>query len=134
VAFLVNAGSDLKEIIRITIKSTSGYCPLDLAYEDKMVIAKDSFAYEYKPYLETEEHKIRKWKYSSSDDCFKEWFDLVVTKVKELLPLDPFEICTDIGSIDFILRYDDKTSDKYSYYVPADRLLECRIYKVSWTV
>ena len=37
---------------KIVIKSTSGFCPVDYAYSDKLTIMPNSIAYEYKPYLE----------------------------------------------------------------------------------
>lgn len=42
--------TDIKEIV---ITSTSGYCPIDYAYEDKLSLTSDSIKYECHPYLET---------------------------------------------------------------------------------
>ena len=111
----------MKGIIKITVKSESGYCPYDLAYEDKLIISSDSLTYEYKPYYESDENKSRKWKYCSADADYKEWFERVTAIVQETIPIDPLGIYTDIGAITFILKYDDKTSDEYSYFVPPDR-------------
>ena len=50
---------------KIVIKSTSGFCPVDYAYNDKLTITANSIAYEYKPYLESDNslNVCRQWSY-----------------------------------------------------------------------
>lgn len=38
----------MQDIIRITIKESSGYVPADEVYEDKLIITQNLISYEYK--------------------------------------------------------------------------------------
>ena len=49
-----------KEIIRVVIKGSSGYGPVEEAFEDKVAITRDSIRYEYTPYLASETNPVRK--------------------------------------------------------------------------
>ena len=57
---------------KIVIKSTSGFCPVDYAYNDKLTITANSIAYEYKPYLESDNslNVHRKWSYKTTNTNF----------------------------------------------------------------
>ena len=54
------------EIVRIVIKGSSGYCPSDEAFTDKVTITETSIKYEYKPHpcSESETNIPRKWSYN----------------------------------------------------------------------
>lgn len=43
----------MADIIRIIIKSESGYGPVDEAFTDKVTIDHDSIRYEYRPVMES---------------------------------------------------------------------------------
>lgn len=47
----------------MTIKTTSGYCPYNYAYEDKMVITGNSIAYINKPVYPDGVYAPVKWSY-----------------------------------------------------------------------
>lgn len=38
---------------RITIKGSSGYCPVDVAFHDRVSLTPHSIEYTYKPYYES---------------------------------------------------------------------------------
>ncbi len=61
-----SAQDKAKEIIRIVIKGSSGYGPVKEAFEDKVVITRDSIRYEYTPYLASETNPVRKWSYKTT--------------------------------------------------------------------
>ena len=46
--------AEVSRIVKIVIKSTSGFGPIDQAYNDKITITPESISYEYKPYEETD--------------------------------------------------------------------------------
>ena len=48
-----------KDIIRVVIKGSSGYGPVDEAFNDKVTITRDSIRYEYTPYLASETNPVR---------------------------------------------------------------------------
>ena len=47
----------MNRIVKITIKGSSGYCPIDEAYKDKLTITSSSISYEYTPEIESEINK-----------------------------------------------------------------------------
>ena len=102
----------MKEITRIVIKGSSGYVPVDYAYNDKVTITPESIAYEYKPYCETEENPARKWKYTSNSPEFREQFKLIAGEIREVLASQPDDMITDMSTAIFEITYSDKTKYK----------------------
>ena len=47
-----------KEIIRVVIKGSSGYGPVEEAFRDKLTITRDSIRYDYTPYLVSERNPV----------------------------------------------------------------------------
>ena len=72
---------------KIVIKSTSGFCPVDYAYNDKLTITANSIAYEYKPYLESDNslNVCRKWSYKTTNSIFSLAFEKIAMAVVVLL-------------------------------------------------
>ena len=66
----------MANIIRIIIKSASGYGPIDDAYTDKLVLTADSTHYECKLYLPSilETNTYRKWSYKTTSPCLQNCF------------------------------------------------------------
>lgn len=75
---------------KIVIKSTSGFCPVDYAYSDKLTITPNSIAYEYKPYLENDNslNVYRKWSYKTTNSIFSLAFAKIAVAVDEILKRD----------------------------------------------
>lgn len=110
----------MSDIIRIVIKGASGYCCSDEAYNDKVTITSDSIAYEYIPFLESELNPKRKWSYKTDSPLFKVLYSNVVEMLPRYLEEDIERFCTDIGGIEFIITYSDKTKYKNIFWVPGD--------------
>ena len=49
------------------IKGCSGYCSIDEAYDDKLVLTPTGIAYEYTPMTESELNLKRKWSYKTNN-------------------------------------------------------------------
>ncbi len=115
----------MNDVIRMVLKGSSGYCCVDEAYEDKLTITPSSISYEYKPVIATELNVARKWSYRTSSPVFAAIYE----KVCELMPdiLDPGEIChcTDVGGIEFIATYSDKSKRSQLYFCDSDNFIEC---------
>ena len=90
---------------KIVIKSTSGFCPVDYAYNDKLTITANSIAYEYKPYLESDNslNVHRKWSYKTTNSIFSSAFEKIAVAVDEILSRDQEAMYCDSGNIDFIV-------------------------------
>ena len=114
----------MSDIIRIVIKGASGYCCSDEAYNDKVTITSDSIAYEYIPFLESDLNPKRKWSYKTDSPLFKMLYSSVVEMLPRYLEEDIERFCTDIGGIEFIVTYSDKTKYKNIFWVPGDDFME----------
>ena len=112
-------------IIKITIKGCSGYGPVDIAYEDKLVLTQISLSYEYKPYVESEENKARKWSYKTNSPLFAIGFERVAEFMPEILAPTVMWECTDVGMIDFTVVYDDNSKKHIRYWCTSDPFTEC---------
>lgn len=108
------------DIIRIVIKGSSGYCCYDEAYNDKVTITEDSISYEYIPAVESEINPKRKWMYKTNSPLFKNKFEEIRSMLPGILEKENELFCTDIGGIEFIITYSDKTKVKEIYWVPGD--------------
>lgn len=86
-----------KEIIRITIKGSSGYCSYEYVYEDRLSLTSDSISYEFVPALNSHIRKPRKWSYKSNNPEFKKSFKAIAEGVKEALVNETIAFCTDVA-------------------------------------
>ena len=112
---------------KIVIKSTSGYCPVDYAYNDKLTMTANSITYEYKPYLENDNslNVRRKWSYKTTSSILSLAFEKIAVVVDEILSRDQEAMYCDCGNIDFIVTYDDGNKVARKFGVPADEFADC---------
>lgn len=113
------------DIIRITIKGSSGYGCVDDAYDDKVTLTSSSIEYNYKPVLETKEHKAKNWKYRTNNDSLESMFQKVAHMVHGILDMEPIENCTDVGVIEFVVTRSDHTKKTRAFLLPSDYFEEC---------
>ena len=122
----------MEEIVKIVIKGCSGYGFIGGAFKDKITIDSSSISYEYKPVIESEMNPQRKWTYRTTSPVFRHLYD-------EILEVMPFIIYqkiemfyTDIGGIEFIVTYADKSKWKKTFWMPGDEFKElfCIIKKM----
>ena len=101
---------------KIVIKSTSGFCPVDYAYNDKLTITANSIAYEYKPYFESDNslNVRRKWSYKTTNTIFSSAFEKIPVAVDEILSRDQEAMYCDDGNK--VVR---------EFGVPADEFADC---------
>lgn len=114
----------MSDIIKIVIKGASGYCCSDEAYNDKVTITSDSIAYEYIPFFESELNPKRKWSYKTDSPLFKVLYSNVVELLPRYLEKDIEGFCTDIGGIEFIVTYSDKSKYKNIFWVLGDDFID----------
>ncbi len=114
----------MAEVVRIVIKGSSGYGPSDEAYKDKLTITSSSIAYEYLPYEESVINPKRAWNYKTNSPIFKVTFGKVAAMLPDVLAKDPTMFCTDIGEIECIITYADKTKRKELFWLPGDDFKE----------
>lgn len=120
----------MSEISKIVIKGTSGFCCADETYEDKVTVTGESIAYEYRPLVETEINVSRQWAYKTTSPIFKKLFADLVKVMPAVVNYEEDMICSDVGEIEFILTYSDKSIFKRSFCLPGDEFGDCfRIIK-----
>ena len=112
------------DITRITIKSTSGYCCIQDAYKDKLVITPDFISYEYTPELESDHNYKRKWSYKTNRKSFENKFYEIAKKTIDTMENDILIYYTDVGHIDFYITYSDKSKIKKTYWMTGDEFEE----------
>ena len=110
----------MPDIIRIVIKGSSGYCCVDEAFNDKVIITEDSISYEYIPYVESEINHKRKWNYKTNSKIFKLNYCEITKKADEVIRRNIEEVWTDIGDIEFNITFSDKTKFNKTYWVMGD--------------
>ena len=115
----------MKDIIRITIKSESGYCCVEEVYSDKITITKDSIRYEYNPMIESEKNVHRKWSYKTTSPIFQKLFKEVALAVEAILSWEEMLLVADSGSTTFTVIYDDKSKQTREFTLSGDEFKEC---------
>jgi len=106
--------NSMKKIIRIIVKSASGYCPYTEAYDDKLTITEDGIQYLYKP-LCLEAHQPQKWTYRTNRPEFGELWSELCRLMPSVLTTEADFIC-DVGETTFAVTYDDKTREGETFY------------------
>ncbi|MCR5137511.1 MAG: hypothetical protein K6C12_10565 [Oscillospiraceae bacterium] len=114
-----SAQDKAKEIIRIVIKGSSGYGPVEEAFEDKVVITRDSIRYEYTPYLASETNPVRKWSYKTTSPIFQKEFDTLALLMPKVMTMEGFFV-KDVGAITFTITYSDKSRGEREFFLPGD--------------
>lgn len=114
----------MKEIIKIVIKGGSGYGSNDGAYNDKVTIEQKGISYEYIPMFESETNPVRKWSYKTNSPIYGMLYEQLKKSMESVTEPNIEMFYTDIGSIEFIITYDDKTKVKKIFWVPGDEFKE----------
>ena len=115
----------MADIIRITIKGSSGFCCINEAYNDKITIEPRSIQYEYIPVMESNINMPRKWSYRTTSPVYQKLFKEVAVAVETILNRGEEPDVTDIGATSFMITYDDKTKRGRDFFLPGDDFKEC---------
>ena len=117
-----NVSADLRKraaIVKVVIKSTSGYGSIYEAYQDILIITPDSISYIFTPEC-PEESTFRttsKWKYQTNNSIFREMFVNISEMIAAVIENGISMKACDTGIISFKVFFDDKTSIKDSYII-----------------
>ena len=113
----------MKEITKIVIKGTSGYCHVDEGYEDKIIITPNSIEYEYIPNKESqsETNIYRKWSYRTTSPLFRELYKLVAEMTPQFYKYDPEDlICYDLGLTSITTIYVDRHRQTINFFTSSE--------------
>lgn len=114
----------MKDIMKIVIKGESGYGPADEAYKDKVSIEQKGISYEYIPMFASEMNPMRKWSYKTNSPLYGMLYEQLKKSMESVTEPSIERFYTDIGSIEFIITYDDKAKVKKTFWVPGDEFKE----------
>lgn len=73
------------EVIRISIRSVSGYGLWVESYKDVLTITKDHIQYTYTPAVETPSNATLKWRYGTNNYRFYQQFHTISEMLVDLL-------------------------------------------------
>lgn len=104
----------MKEIIKIEIRGSSGYTPMEYVHKDKFTLTEGSASYEYIPYLKDSD-KARKWSYETDGREFREQFDHIRSIIMPILKGAPDYEIEDAGSVAFTISYSDGTEEVFRF-------------------
>ena len=105
------------EIIKLTIKTTSGYGRVDQSYSTRIILTPHSISYRYMPYKAEDESYFT---YKTNSKIFQEYYDQVCLVVVQNMIRDDLKDVCDAGMIQFVLTYQSKTKIKKEFFVPMD--------------
>lgn len=112
-------------ITKVTIKGESGYGPADETYKDRVTVEANKISYEYLPVVESEINPMRKWLYKTTSPVYEKLFNDLVEVMPSIINRNINDFCLDIGAIEIIVSYADKTKWKQTFFLPGDRFKEC---------
>ncbi|MGM9570515.1 MAG: hypothetical protein ACI3XC_10600 [Phascolarctobacterium sp.] len=109
----------MAEITRITVTKNPGYGCSSHFFQESITITSNSIEYKLIPHMHNKVDAKRHWSYKSNKplvrDIIKEAFD----ELGKIIRMDESEMCYDIGSIEFIITYSDKTKIKKVFWRPV---------------
>lgn len=116
----------MTNITKLTIKRSSGYCGIDDAFNEKLVLTPASISYTYLPLYESDIHLPKKWLYQTNSSLFHATFELVAKRIQKL-KTEPARERTDVETIDITITYIDKSRKHIRHLCTSDQLAECII-------
>ena len=107
------------EIVKVIIKSTSGYGSIYEAYQDTLTITPDSMSYICTPKFSGESvfRAVAKWKYQTNNPRFREMFVCVSEMIADVIGNGINVFAFDTGEISFKVVFKDRTCRKDSYFI-----------------
>ena len=114
----------MNDIVRVVIETESGYCSAVDVYKDKVTITNDSIRYEKKPMIESDQNPHRKWSYKTNNPSFQQLYADLVRAMPMVFEVGIEEYVCDVGTIRFVLTYEDKQKWDKTFYLPNDRFKE----------
>jgi hypothetical protein len=114
----------MEDISKVIISTTSGYCCIDEAYVDRIVITDHSIHYEFKPELLAKMSPIS-WTAKTRDPAYIGLYhklaEVVLSKLEAPMPI---QYC-DVGDITLSVVFSDKKRKTQSFLVSPEDLEPC---------
>ena len=113
-----------RDMIRITIKGTSGYTAPEYAYRDELTITRTRIFRDYEPRIPSEVNPPRQWSYPLGLEHRQIWEDLI-TAVIEILHRGAASGMFDVGSRTFTVTYADGSEEERVFFLSSFAFKKC---------
>ncbi len=113
-----------RDMIMLTVKSSSGYCFPEYSYTDEITVTPGLIAYVYKPGIESESNPPRKWVYRLTEEHWGIYEDLI-TSVIEIFHRGASSGMFDVGTRVFTVTYSDSTEEEREFFLGASAFEDC---------
>lgn len=108
----------MAEITKIVITKNPGYGCSSFMFQEKITLTVNSIEYKLIPHMNNKRDTEIHWKYQSSSGAVKDKIKEAFDELGKIIWLDENAACLDIGSIEFIITYSDKTKLKKNFWRP----------------
>lgn len=109
----------MAEITKITITKNPGYGCSSHSFQEKITLIVNSIDYKLIPHMHNKEEEERQWSYKSNKPLMRDIIKEAFEELGKIIWMDDEVRCYDIGSIEFIITYSDKTKIKKTFWRPA---------------
>ncbi len=113
-----------RDMIMLSVKSSSGYCFAEYAYSDEIIVTPGRIGYVYRPRIESDINPAKKWAYRLTEEHWQTYEDLV-TAVIEILHRGAASGMFDVGTKVFTVTYSDSTEEVREFFLPAFAFENC---------
>lgn len=110
----------MERIERIIIKCSSGYCCIDDAFNDCMIIEKNRISYSYKPVMPLDNTIEEKWEYDNQNKNYNGLFCKLEQAVLKVIHTPMEYDSKDTGSVEFDVFFTDETIWNKTFWAPTD--------------
>ena len=108
----------MAEITKIVITKNPGYGCSSTMFQEKITLTANSIEYKLIPHMNNKSDIEKHWKYQSNSGAVKEKIKEAFDELGKFVWLDENAACLDIGLIEFIITYSDKSKLKKIFWRP----------------
>ncbi len=112
-------------ITRITIKSESGYGPLEKSYKDRLTITRDLIRFEYEPFKPTDKNPAVHWTETSSEPQFSFMFANLCREVEQIMNSEEEFTGMEYDLTTFSIMYDNGKKDERTFRISDEEFVLC---------
>ena len=108
----------MAEITSIKITKNPGYGCSSTMFQEKIKLTAHAIEYKLIPHMHNKRDAESYWKYQSDGEYFRDLVKEAFDELGKLVLLDDNKDCCDIGSMEFVITYSDKTKFKKTFWRP----------------
>ena len=114
-----------RDMIMLTVRSSSGYCLPEYVYSDEITVTRDWIRYTCKPGIPSDKNPELKWSYRLTGPVQQEIYEELVTTVIEILHRGAASGMFDVGTRSFTVTYADGTEEERDFFLSEFAFRDC---------